>query len=127
IANGNVGALLQQLPGVSAVYNDSEARSVMIRGIDAGLNTVSMDGSQLASPNSTGLGRAFEFEQTSLGSIERIEITKAPTADQAVTRRRSSITRPPRRARPTSSISRFRGPAARPRPAWRSEANSITS
>ena len=83
IANGNVGELLQQLPGISAIYLDGEVRSVMIRGIDPGLNTVSMDGLPRASVNSpgNGLARAYEFEQTSLGMIETIEVTKAPTPD----------------------------------------------
>lgn len=83
IANGNAGELLQQLPGVSAVYLDGEVRSIMVRGIDPSLSTVSMDGAQMASPNSpgNGLSRGFEFEQTSLGAIETIEVTKAPTPD----------------------------------------------
>lgn len=83
IANGNAGELLQQLPGVSAVYLDGEVRSIMVRGIDSSLSTVSMDGAQMASPNSpgNGLSRSFEFEQTSLGAIETIEVTKAPTPD----------------------------------------------
>ena len=83
IADGNVGELLQQLPGVSGEYNGQDIRSVQIRGIDASLNSVSMDGSQLAASDSSGLGRVFEFEQASLGMIEMIELTKAPTPDMA--------------------------------------------
>ncbi|MDO8545607.1 MAG: TonB-dependent receptor [Opitutaceae bacterium] len=83
IADGNVGDLLQQLPGVSGEYNGQDIRSVQIRGIDAALNSVSMDGSQLAASDSSGLGRVFEFEQASLGMIEMIELTKAPTPDMA--------------------------------------------
>jgi iron complex outermembrane receptor protein len=86
IADGNPGDLLQQLPGVTAVYVGQDVRSVQIRGIDAALNSVSMDGFQLAVSNSAGgstqgLGRAYEFEQASLGLIETIELTKAATPD----------------------------------------------
>ncbi|MSU48683.1 MAG: TonB-dependent receptor [Opitutus sp.] len=86
IADGNPGDLLQQLPGVTAVYNGQDVRSVQIRGIDASLNSVSMDGFQMAVSNSAGgstqgMGRAYEFEQASLGLIETIELTKAPTPD----------------------------------------------
>jgi iron complex outermembrane receptor protein len=44
---------------------------------------VAMDGHQLAASDSSGLGRVFEFEQASLGMIEMIELTKAPTPDMA--------------------------------------------
>jgi iron complex outermembrane receptor protein len=81
IANGNIGELLQQIPGVTGVYNGSDPRSVMVRGIDANLNTVTMDGNRLAGHSSSQVNRAFEFEQVSLGSIETIEVTKAPTPD----------------------------------------------
>lgn len=81
IANGNIGELLQQIPGVMGVYNGSDPRSVMVRGIDANLNTVTMDGDRLAGHSSSQVNRAFEFEQVSLGSIETIEVTKAPTPD----------------------------------------------
>ncbi|MBL9211326.1 MAG: TonB-dependent receptor [Opitutaceae bacterium] len=81
IANGNIGELLQQIPGVMGVYNGSDPRSVMVRGIDANLNTVTMDGNRLAGHSSSQVNRAFEFEQVSLGSIETIEVTKAPTPD----------------------------------------------
>ncbi len=81
IADGNIGDLLQQLPGITAVYVGADVRSVQIRGIDGALNSVTMDGDQVASSQSAGLGRTFEFEQASLNNIETIEVTKAPTPD----------------------------------------------
>ena len=81
VADGNVGDFLQQLPGISAVYVGADVRAVQIRGIDANLNSVTMDGDRVASSQSAGLGRQFEFEQASLGLIETIEVTKAPTPD----------------------------------------------
>jgi iron complex outermembrane recepter protein len=81
IADGNIGDFLQQLPGITAVYVGADVRSVQIRGIDGALNAVTMDGDRIASSQSAGAGRTFEFEQASLNNIETIEVTKAPTPD----------------------------------------------
>jgi iron complex outermembrane recepter protein len=79
----NVGTFLQKVPGIVATdVSGSGVREVMIRGIGAGLNTVEMDGVQLANNNSSGTNRAFDFFQASLSLIESIEVTKAPTPDR---------------------------------------------
>ena len=79
----NVGAFLQKIPGIVATdVSGSGVREVMVRGIEAGLNTVEMDGVQLANNNSTGTNRAFDFFQASLSLIDSIEVTKAPTPDR---------------------------------------------
>lgn len=80
VADGNVGDLLQRVVGMTADYNGPEVRQVTVRGV-TGMTTVSMDGLQVASAQSANAGRQFEFEQASLGQIETIEITKAPTPD----------------------------------------------
>jgi TonB-dependent receptor len=81
VADGNIGDLLQRMSGMTAEYNGPDVRAVSIRGVGAALNSVTMDGNQIASAQSAGTGRAFEFEQASLGNIETIEVTKAPTPD----------------------------------------------
>jgi TonB-dependent receptor len=81
VADGNIGDMLQHMAGMTADYNGHDVRQVSIRGVGAGLNSVTMDGQQVASSQSAGAGRAFEFEQASLGNIETIEVTKAPTPD----------------------------------------------
>ncbi len=81
VADGNVGDLLQKMSGMTADYNGPDVRQVSIRGVGAGLNSMTMDGQQVASAQSAGTGRQFEFEQASLGNIETIEVTKAPTPD----------------------------------------------
>ena len=81
ISDGNIGDLLQRVAGITADHNGHEVRQVSIRGVSAELNSVTMDGQQVASAQSAGTGRAFEFEQSSLGNIESIEVTKAPTPD----------------------------------------------
>jgi TonB-dependent receptor len=81
VADGNIGDLLQRMSGMTAEYNGPDVRAVSIRGVGSGLNSVTMDGQQIASAQSAGTGRAFEFEQASLGNVETIEVTKAPTPD----------------------------------------------
>ena len=81
VADGNIGDLLQRVVGITANYNGPDVRSISIRGVSGDLNSVTMDGQQIASAQSAGTGRQFEFEQASLGNIETIEVTKAPTPD----------------------------------------------
>lgn len=81
MADGNVGEFLQRLPGIVGNFVGDDLRTVSVRGISADLNSVTMDGDRIASSQSAGLGRAFEFEQASLGLIESIEVTKAATPD----------------------------------------------
>ncbi len=81
VADGNIGDLLQHMAGMSANYNGHDVRQVSIRGVGPELNAVTMDGLQVASAQSANGGRAFEFDQASLGNIETIELTKAPTPD----------------------------------------------
>jgi iron complex outermembrane receptor protein len=81
VADGNVGDMLQHIAGMTAEYNGPDVRSVSVRGVGSSLNSVTMDGQQVATSQSAGSGRQFEMEQVSLGNIETIEITKAPTPD----------------------------------------------
>lgn len=80
-ASGNVGELLQRIAGITGNYNGPDVFQVSIRGVGPDLNSVTMDGQQVSSSQSAGAGRQFEFEQASLGNIETIEVTKAPTPD----------------------------------------------
>lgn len=77
----NVGAFLQRLPGLNIISNAGLVKEVMVRGIDASLNTVQMDGVQMANTDSSGTNRNFNFLQASLSMVESIEVTKAPTPD----------------------------------------------
>src|SRR5207244_3520156 len=79
-ADANIAQLLENVAGISALWNDAEARQVSIRGIDANMNAVSLDGQQLAT-SSGGTVRRFDFDAQSLGNIETIEVTKAATPD----------------------------------------------
>ena len=77
----NVGSFLQRLPGLTATFSTGSVRNVMVRGISAELNTVEMDGVQLANTDSLGQNRAFDFLQASISLLDSIEVTKAPTPD----------------------------------------------
>jgi iron complex outermembrane recepter protein len=83
ITGGNVGEFVKYLPGVVMDYVDADARSIRISGLDPKYAGVSMDGMRMASAASAtfaGGTRAFEFEQSSITSIESIEINKTLTA-----------------------------------------------
>lgn len=80
-ASGNIGEFLQRIAGITGNYNGPDVFQVSIRGVGSDLNSVTMDGQQVSSSQSANAGRQFEFEQASLGNIETIEVTKAPTPD----------------------------------------------
>jgi len=63
VADGNIGDMLQHVVGITADYNGPDVRQVSIRGVSSALNSVTMDGQQVASAQSAGTGRQFEFEQ----------------------------------------------------------------
>ena len=113
----NVGSFLQKIPGIVATdLSGSGVREVQVRGIEAGLNTVEMDGVQLANNNSTGTNRAFDFFQASLSLIESIEVTKAPTPDRPANSIGGSINMVTRSAfnRNARTTSTARGPSTHP-------------
>jgi TonB-dependent receptor len=83
ITGGNVGEFVKYLPGVVLDYVDADARAVRLGGLDPKYAAVSIDGMRAASAASavfTGATRQFEFEQSSITSIESIEINKTLTA-----------------------------------------------
>ncbi|MGH7957141.1 MAG: TonB-dependent receptor plug domain-containing protein, partial [Opitutaceae bacterium] len=81
LRNGNVGELVARMPGVSVLYVSNDIRSVMVRGIDPALGSVTVDGLQLASSESAGMSRSFQWDQSSADNIETVTVTKAPTPD----------------------------------------------
>ncbi|MSU48423.1 MAG: TonB-dependent receptor [Opitutus sp.] len=81
VANGNPADLLVYLPGVTADYVGNEVRTIQVRGMDPSLTSMTIDGTKLASSQSAGVGRQFEFETASLANIESVELNKALTPD----------------------------------------------
>lgn len=85
VSEGNVGEFLKLMPGVMMDYVDADVRTVSIGGLDPKYATIMMDGAPVASAGSSNIatGRAFEFEQLSISSIETVEMSKTPTPDVA--------------------------------------------
>jgi iron complex outermembrane recepter protein len=80
IADGNAAEALRLLPGVSAIVNENEGRFIMVRGIDANLNSVTFDGMRMGSGGASD-NRQVGISEIPLGAIEFMEVTKSPTPD----------------------------------------------
>lgn len=78
ISDANPGEFLKLMPGLQMDYTGIEPRTVSIRGLEANLNLVMINGNQAAAASSSSTNRAFEFDQTTIDNIESIEVFKAP-------------------------------------------------
>ena len=79
VTAGNVAELMKFIPGITIVEGgDGNANQVAVRGLDAALTNVSMDGAQVAHAANAGNTRAFDFKGVNINSIARVEITKVP-------------------------------------------------
>lgn len=85
VSEGNIGEFMKLMPGVMMDYVDADIRTMSIGGLDPKYSTILMDGAPVASAGSSSIatGRAFEFEQLSISSIETVELSKTPTPDVA--------------------------------------------
>ena len=75
----NVAESLQRLPGVSVTRDQGEGRFVVIRGLDANLNSVSVDGVAIGTPEDSS--RAAPLDVIPSDSTERLRVVKSPTPD----------------------------------------------
>jgi predicted ester cyclase len=75
----NVAESLQRLSGTSISRDQGEGRFVSIRGISAGLSSVTVNGMRIGTPE--GSSRAVPLDVIPTGSINGISVTKAPTPD----------------------------------------------
>ena len=81
LIDGNIGTMLQRLPGVAGFVVGGDVRTVTVRGISEDLNSVTVNGTRMPSAEATSTGREFSFENVSADSFETIEVIKAPTPD----------------------------------------------
>lgn len=81
IADQNLGNFLLRLPGIGTEKSEGEIYRVQVRGVNADLNAVTIDGTRAASGSTRGLSRGFEIDKVPADFIESIEVTKAPTPD----------------------------------------------
>ncbi|MET0289441.1 MAG: TonB-dependent receptor [Pseudoxanthomonas sp.] len=75
----NVAESLQRLPGVSVTRDQGEGRFVVVRGLDAALNSVTVDG--LAIGTTEAGSRAAPMDLIPSESTERLKVVKSPTPD----------------------------------------------
>ena len=75
----NVAESLQRLPGVSVTRDQGEGRFVVIRGLDAALNSVSIDGIAIGTPEDSS--RAAPLDVIPSESTERLRVIKSATPD----------------------------------------------
>lgn len=75
---GNPGEFLKNLEGIQMNYSQNEPQSIALRGFDANLTTLTMDGNPIASAASTSTNRAVQVDQLSIASIDSVEVFKAP-------------------------------------------------
>lgn len=77
----NVGESLNRLPGVSMLVEKGEGRFVQIRGINPGLNNVTINGVSLGSPEQEGGGRGAPLDVISGSVLGGVQVIKTPTPD----------------------------------------------
>ena len=75
----NVAESLRRLPGVNVLNDQGEGRFVAVRGLDPGLNSTSVNGVRLPSPE--GDTRAVALDVVASDIIESIEVRKSLTPD----------------------------------------------
>lgn len=75
----NVAESLQRLPGISITRDQGEGRFVSVRGVDAGLSTVTINGMRIGTPEDGS--RAVPLDVIPTGSVDLLDVTKVPTPD----------------------------------------------
>ncbi|HEY1107071.1 MAG TPA: carboxypeptidase regulatory-like domain-containing protein, partial [Opitutaceae bacterium] len=91
IAEGNVAEFMKFLPGVTIEYSDAMPLAVSLRGMNPSMTEVSADGGQVANASSTGGSRQFDFTQSSINNIARIEVYKVPTPQNSASSLSGSV------------------------------------
>ena len=75
----NAAESLQRVPGTSITIDQGEGRYVSIRGIDAGLNNVMIDGQTIGAPE--GESRRIALDTIPSDVLSRLEVFKTVTPD----------------------------------------------
>ena len=79
LPDGNAAEAVRRLPGVYAEIDQNEGRYIVVRGIDAALNNITIDGVTVGSTESGTRGSGMDSVPADL--ISRIEVVKAVTPD----------------------------------------------
>ncbi|MGV3455982.1 TonB-dependent receptor [Sphingomonas sp.] len=76
----NVAEVVERLPGVGVTYDQGEGRYVAIRGIPSDLNNYTFGGVEIGNPD--GQNRSLPLDIVSGQLLNRVEVSKAKTANQ---------------------------------------------
>jgi TonB-dependent receptor len=77
LPDGNAAEAVRRLPGVFAEIDQNEGRFIVVRGINADLNNITINGISVGSPDAGSRGAAMDAVPADL--INRIEVIKAVT------------------------------------------------
>lgn len=80
LPDGNAAEAVRRVPGVSAQIDQDEGRYVVVRGIDASLNNVTLNGLGVGTPSEQG-NRGIALDSVPADLISRLEVIKAVTPD----------------------------------------------
>ena len=83
IGEGNVGAFLKFVPGVTIDMAGFQPNTVSVRGVPANNTPLTVDGNPIASAATSGTNRNFELVGLSMNNIARVEVSKTPTPEMA--------------------------------------------
>jgi iron complex outermembrane recepter protein len=85
--NENIGEYLRFLPGVTVLESGGTASSISLRGFNASMTNIMIDGAEVASAVGSGAGpdRSVNMMEVPMMNIERMEVTKVPTPDMPAT------------------------------------------
>lgn len=78
--DGNAAEALRRVPGVSIEIDQGEGRYVVVRGIDSGLNTVTLNSQLIGTPSEQG-NRGIAMDSVPADLVARLEVVKAVTPD----------------------------------------------
>ena len=78
--DANAAEALRRIPGVSLEIDQGEGRFVVVRGIDASLNNVTLNGQIVGTPAEFGT-RGVSMDSVPADLISRLEVVKAVTPD----------------------------------------------
>lgn len=76
--SGNPGEFLRNVSGIQMDFSQVEPNYIRVRGQDPNLTQVTMDGNFIASADSNSTERRTAIDQLSLGTLDNVEVFKAP-------------------------------------------------
>lgn len=73
--DANIGDAIKRIPGITMQNDQGEARNIIIRGMAAGLNSVTLNGERI--PSAEGDNRNIQMDLIPADMIQTIEVNKA--------------------------------------------------